>query len=219
MSNRTQRDNNESIAFVSSAIKDSQEIIKGIDLKLNIVLIFLIIPFTNLGNIYNTISSTFLHYKENYIIILSLTGITFVFGISWIMAFISTAKGIVAIDNPKDHITKQMQLEGVFYSGGLYKTKFIDIFHNRKNLKSNNTFEQHVRKYPNTKSSIKNELIFEHMKVAYIRTMKLLRQKWAYIFVSIWIALGGILWIFVLTTKSKFSLSSPDIINSFNIIS
>lgn len=192
MSNE-ENDNKEMIiSFIANAINDTQEIIRAIDTKISILLLFLVIPFTHLGKIYQTVSKL-LSSQHLQIINIGLWLMVFLFILCWLFSFLIAIRAIIAIDNPARHINRDKKLFGIFYSGGLYNLCLCDTLRNRL-VVSSASFEVHKEKYPTTFEEIKAELIFEHMKVSYIRDIKMFRQKWAYLLAIVWFIIGGILW-------------------------
>ncbi|WP_222834702.1 hypothetical protein, partial [Geobacter metallireducens] len=108
---------------------------------------------------------------------------------TWFAAFVAAMRSVMAIHNPKSHVTFTDCPIGTFYNDGLYDLGLRDAFINR-DISSKVRLEDYVKKLPDTIDAIKQELVFEQMKLAYIRDMKEVRLKWAYILVMAWLVCG-----------------------------
>jgi hypothetical protein len=111
------------------------------------------------------------------------------FFVTWLGAFVVAIRSVMAIHNPKSHVTLTDCPNGTFYNGGLYDLRFCDAFIS-KDITSKISLVDYVKTLPDTIDSIKQELVFEQMKLAYIRDMKALRLKWAYVLVMVWLVCG-----------------------------
>lgn len=173
------------INFIYNTILDTQATIKAIDVKLGALIAGLLLPLSFLGRIWahiNNVSSS----------VSPFLGCTLglVYFIVWFISIFLLIKTLSAIDNPTFHIKNDCQANGVFYSGGLYSLKVHDLFGKRKTLKSNINITDFISNYPENDSDIVKELSFEHMKLIYIRDIKLYRLKAALISIFIWVFIG-----------------------------
>jgi hypothetical protein len=202
------KEKNENVlTFMYQSISDTQATIKSIDTKLGFILILNIIPITNVGKIYSGLF-LILSTNDGCIIQILKAVIIVMCAILWLLACICTYRGIAAIDNPLSHIkAMNKQTKGTFYSGGLYNRNLIDAVFNRSSIVSEKAFAEYCKDMPSTKIEIFEELIFEKMKLAYIRDMKLIRQLWAFRFTVCWVIMGLIIYAIkvknVLCTVSK----------------
>lgn len=182
-----------SLTYLYSSIADIQGVIRAIDTKLNYLLVILVIPLTKLNGIYciATIANkkAFSYHVLDYLIVLILI----IFVLSWLFAFVLAMRGIIGIDNPVNHVSGTSP-KGTFYGGNLYKVTFPDTLINR-NIKSLCELEKHLSTIPSDIDSIRKELVFEQMKLIYIRTIKMARQHYAFIYGAIWIVCGGVIWL------------------------
>ena len=180
--------NDKILAFLYASITDIQSAIRVSDTKAAVVMGILILAFTNSGKIYLNFSK--LHQAvycgpgqwQLWVLIMLFIG-------TWLAAFIAAMRSVIAIHNPKPHVTFTDSPIGTFYNGGLYDLGFCDAFINR-NITSKVSLEDYTKKLPDTIDAIKQELVFEQMKLAYIRDMKAVRLKWAYILVMAWLVCG-----------------------------
>jgi hypothetical protein len=182
-----------SLSYLYSSITDIQCVIRAIDTKLNYLLAILVIPLTKLNSIYRIAiianRKAFMYHYLGYL----LVSILLVFVLSWLFAFVLAIRGIIGIDNPVNHISGTKP-KGTFYGGYLYKVSFFDTLINR-NIQSACKLEEHLPTIPAVTDAIRDELVFEQMKLIYIRTIKMSRQYYGFIFGSIWIVSGGVIWV------------------------
>lgn len=178
------------LTFLYASITDKQSAIRVNDTKAAVVMGILVLTLSNTGKIYLNFSK--LHKTvecgsgqwQLWVLIM-------LFCVAWLAAFIASIRAIMAIHNPSSRITATSRPQGTFYNGGLYDLRFVDGFVARE-MTSKVSLEDHIKKLPDSVEAIKQELVFEQMKLAYIRDMKAVRLKWAYIFVLVWLACGFI---------------------------
>lgn len=185
--------------FLYSAIIDAQGVIRAADSKIGLLLIMLAIPFTKLGVIY--VKCMTLLNTENRCLAECSSVLVFIFGCLWLLSFLIAMKAIIAIDDPSRHIDGTKP-SGIFYSGGLFAPTFLDAFLNRP-IMAKMQLQQQMNKVPTTLDDVHKELIFEHAKLVYIRSMKLNRLKYAFIFGVAWVLVGGALWLISLKMSSQ----------------
>ena len=185
---------NPSIPFLYAAITDTQNTIRSLDTKTNYMLVILTIPILKLGQIFSVASKTYSLALSAFPCgawIFWLMPLLFV--TLWILAFLAAFQAISAIDNPQLHIEGD-QPEGSFYCGNLFSFGVIDILFKRR-TPSKVQFHVHRKHSPEAENVIRDELLFEQMKLVYIRALKMHRSLWAYRFCKSWLAVGFILWI------------------------
>jgi hypothetical protein len=177
-------ENNIKIEFLKSSIADSQGTIRAIDTKLQVMFGFLLLPIPLLGTILTYINEliaipskhivTFLNYPFAISLIIS-------FIVTWTGSLLIVFAGLNSIGNPFNHVENDTKANGSFYLGNLFKIKFYHALF-RFNLKSLKKSSEVIAVLPATETQIINELIFEQMKVAFIRDLKMFRQKAALFF-------------------------------------
>jgi hypothetical protein len=180
----------ELIDFQYQSISDNQDTIRAIDSKLGVIFILLIIPITKIGEIVNHIGKiSQLSCCEWIVIIL--------FILFWVISFICAIRGIAAIGNPAEHIQLDNSVvSGCFYTPKLYNFKFLDSILNSKAI-SNKKFTECLSENYLDNEDILKELIFEKMKIAYIRDLKIKRLNFSLLTLLIWLFIGIILKLFV----------------------
>ena len=182
--------NDKILAFLYASITDIQSSIRVNDTKAAVVIGILVIALSNTGKIYLNFSK--LHESlycgpsqwQLWLLII-------LFLLTWLTSFIAAIRAVIAIHNPSSHVSATNHPSGTFYNGGLYDLGFGDAFVSR-NVTSKVNLENYTNKLPDSIEAIKQELVFEQMKLAYIRDTKAVRLKWAYIFVLVWLASGFI---------------------------
>ncbi len=183
------------IDFIAAAINDTQNTIRATDVKIAALLTAMLLPLSLLG----TIWAHFLHLSSvlsSYFAVVS--GVLFF--LTWIISIIALIKTISAIDNPATHIVNSGNFKGSFYGGGLYSFSFIDTFLNREIIKAKKDVASFSKDYPDTKDGFIEELTFEHIKLIYIREIKLFRLSIAIKAAQLWFLVG--LAIYVLSKMS-----------------
>jgi hypothetical protein len=171
--------------FIAAAILDTQATIRAIDVKIATLLVAILAPFANISRIFAHLGNIG-NQSPRYIFL----SIVVVFLILWILALVALVRAIGAIDNPSQHIINSDKITGAFYAGGLYSLKILDVFMNRKIVKSSTDPRSFAARIPNNVEGIEQELIFELMKIAYIRDIKLNRLNWGLRFSLLWFTLG-----------------------------
>lgn len=158
------------IEFIYDSIHDIQSTIRAIDTKVAALLVILSIPLTNVGTIINDLNKFLSKDYGVFKWILILT-----FAVSWVVSLIAAARAISAIDKPSNHVVNSKKLRNTYYGGGLYKMEFLDVFFNRDSLKAFKDVDSYYDDFPEQDLDIAKELIFEQMKLVYIRDIKICR--------------------------------------------
>ena len=182
--------NEQKVNFQYNSLIDIQNTIRSIDIKISFLLLIILFPLSNLESFIKTMINLYptnLCYKILYFCYF------FLFSLSWVLSFICSIKSLVAIDNPTNHIIDNKKYKGLFYIPNLYSINFFDSIMNRDSIKSLSSIENENKKLPEDFSELSKELTFEQMKLAYIRDIKIIRQKWAFNFALFWILLGALL--------------------------
>lgn len=182
-------------SYLYASIADIQGTIRALDTKAGFVFVVLSIPFSNLGKFYGTCHSFASSSISNPYIFYPAIVLIAIFLLSWAAAFVSTIRAIVSIDNPSDHIVNSNDLSGSFYCGGLFDLGLIDSLINRESIRAGKDVNKHFDSLPTSPESIIKELSFEQIKLAYIRDIKSIRQKWAYKFTATWLLSGFMIYI------------------------
>lgn len=168
--------------FIIAAIEDCQATIRATDVKVGALLTGLLLPFSQISHIWKFLAQLS-EIIENQMI-------TYVFFLLWFIAICVLVRTISAIDNPANHIINENICKGAFYGGGLYHFSFVDSLLNREIIKANKDVTSFTMSYPESSDAIDLELSFEHMKLIYIREIKLHRLNYALIIAAFWFVFG-----------------------------
>lgn len=157
-------------AFIAKSIDDIQLTVRAIDVKIGALLAGIIVPFSSFGRIW----AHFHHIRSvlPWEIGLILWAIFF---LMWFCTIFILVRGLSAIDNPALHIVNAGKYTGSFYGGGLYTFGFLDAMLNRSIVKASKDVSTFSADLPNSKDEISDELVFEQLKLIYIRDIKLFR--------------------------------------------
>jgi len=188
------------ISFLSNSIEDIQNTIRAIDAKIGFLIAILMIPLAYLSNIINLIISI-IQRDSSCILLIFIYFCIVLFIITWLLAILSSIIAITAIANPRKQIDKGEKCKGSFYAGGLFQLTIMDLFFYRKSKKSSISLTNQVLSLPRNKTEIVKELTFEQMKLAYIRDIKILRQRWAFRFSLMTYSVGLLLMLFARITS------------------
>lgn len=165
-----------------AAIQDCQATIRATDVKVGALLTGLLLPFSKISQIWN--------YLEQLSRLIEHNVVTYLFFILWFLAIYSLVRTISAIDNPLNHIVNNSNCKGTFYGGKLYRFGVVDTLLNREKIKADKDIASFAATYPDTSDGIELELSFEHMKLIYIREIKLHRLNFSLRLSAIWFAVG-----------------------------
>lgn len=173
------------LQFAYSAIADCQSTIRAIEVKLGALLTAAFLPL----GIIDKIWAVFLSFTVKFDTYIATCAIVLFF-ISWFLIVVALIRTLAAIDNPKNHVTMSSHQSGVFYCGGEYKFTWLDILFNRQLACSRSQVSEVANRYPKSDENIIDELAFEHLKLVYIRDVKLFRLKHCFYGVLVWGTLG-----------------------------
>jgi len=176
--------------FLYASINDAQSTIRAVDFKVSVLMLVLTIPLTQIPSIFLTIYTLTTSLCDAWLVVAVL--LVGLFLATWLFSLTASLKSIIAIDNPVSHI-KGGPKEGSFYSAALFRTGFIDSVWNRC-LQSKRSVQEHHDAMPSDDDALVMELTFEQMKLVYIRSVKLERQKYAFISAAIWFVSGAAIW-------------------------
>jgi len=178
----------EKINFILNAINDTQNVIRAVDSKIQILFAILAIPTLNIGEIIPAAKSLWnsdCYSFPKQALVMAFYGI-------WILAVYIAFKCLSGIGSPIGHIKGNKPLTGTFYLGDQFNFSFQNCFRNGRVI-SKNSIDEIITRIPKTKQEILDELTFELTKVVYIRDLKIYRQRWVFRITLIWIIFGGLM--------------------------
>jgi len=173
------------VQFLYQSIQDIQNTIKSIDNKIFGVLVILVLPFSLLEEFYEIFAS---NINSNSCIGYSLVGL---FVLSWLSSLFFSFRAILAIGNPNKHI-RNSNGKGYFYGANLFdlKRKSFSFRH----VQSKKDLDDYLAEIKSDWDII-SELVFEQMKLVYIRDVKMKIHKLAFFTLSTTIVTGLLSWI------------------------
>ncbi|HEX8288742.1 MAG TPA: hypothetical protein VF556_12130 [Pyrinomonadaceae bacterium] len=193
---------NKRFEFLNASITDIQNVIRAVDTKVGFLLVFQGIPISGLSKIYSVLYALFFRYELTWWKFIVFIYIC-LFITSWALSFLTAVRVLTSIHNPKDHIKDAPNNHGSFFVGGLFKLSPKELFITRKSLKSSIGFTDFANNSPQDLEQVISVLIFEQMKLAYIRDIKIFRQNWAFIFTVVWLLIGFVGQMTFLITKTN----------------
>ena len=177
---------NPKLEFLYRSLEDTQGTIRALDVKLGAILLVLIVPMGELDGIYEKVSTLVISSSLWSV----LVGI---FCVCWSGAVWTVFAGLVAIGDARATISGSIP-EGTFFGGGYFDFCWKDAFFNWEK-KSNQRLKEAGGDIPNDDSAICEELIFEKMKLAYIRGIKIKRAQFGAVLALVFIFIGAAIWI------------------------
>jgi hypothetical protein len=171
--------------FLYQSITDTQATIKAIDVKLGFLFVLAFTPLTLLSAI-----SPGINYLWNFDLLFRvLIVINF---ISWFLSLIYLFFSLTSISNPNNHISGPRP-PGLFYGKNLFKTESSNLFSTIK-ITCNHTVDNILSTLPSGNKIIE-ELIYEKIKITYIREIKISYYVRSTKLIFIWLCLGLALYI------------------------
>jgi len=174
------------LEFLASAVAEAQATIRALDVKLAALLVATLAPAPLLPSIALCFSGI---YKTWSGIIVGSALI--IFCGTWALAVTCFAMALGAIHNPAAHVKNEKSYSGSLFSPGLYRFAPLDAIKNRKTVISELEPSEHLQRLPSREDEIESELSFEHLKLIYIRDLKIFRLRWGYRFSALTIFLGA----------------------------
>ena len=179
------------LEFLYSAIQDTQQNIRAIDFKIGALLAGCIVPFPKIREIFEFLVESGSMWNH------ALAAMLFV---TWLLIVFILLAALSAIDNPSKHIPDYMNQKGLYFNAGLFKFNLCNILYRSKNFSSKST-EDYKNAIEHSDFDITKELAYEHLKLVYIRDLKIFRLRYATGLIFILIFIGSITFISLPTTK------------------
>jgi hypothetical protein len=172
-------------AFISwglESIKDIQGTIRAVDAKIGILLAALAFPLKDVAERYIAAHSSGISFAS---VFFTLAIISYGIGI---LLSVLTLSGIGGSHN---HATGTGHFN-TFYAAAMFRLNFIDALFRRREIRSSMSVEKFVDEIPKTCDRMLLDIAAEIMQLAYIRDLKILRQRYAFLFTGIAFLLGFI---------------------------
>ena len=167
--------------FLYASIADTQGTIRSIDIRAGFLFIILFMPLS----IFDKISAIHAHSGVNPPFMVA--GMVVVL-VAWTAALCAIFRCILGVDNPTSHVFGT-NAAGSFYSGDLFSLGILDVFMNLR-VTSSRSIDEEKARLPKNDDEIQTELVFERMKLAYIRAVKMKRFMSATWLTFFWLVLS-----------------------------
>lgn len=177
------------IDFLYASISDIQSTIRALDAKVLTILVLIILPMSQIG----LLTTTFEKLRYCYCIFGSCLAILFI--ISWLISFTFFILSVLSIDNPAKKVNDDIGVQGLFYGSNIHRKRCLKDLLCFNFESSPFKLSEHAKRMQNI--DVEKELIYEQMKLVYIRDMKIRRQKITIISISLTICIGVVSWIIV----------------------
>jgi hypothetical protein len=177
-----QTDEGAVIAWCLEAVKDIQATIRAIDTKMGILLAALVLPLKDVAERFAAMHSAGGNVAAAIVIFAT---------ISYVLAIFVAIATLSGIGTAHVHVDGTPQLN-TFYAGGLFKFNAFDAFFRRKAVRSSLSVAEFAEAVPKTCEQMTLDLSAEIMTLAYIRDLKVLRQRLAFAFTAGAFVLGAV---------------------------
>lgn len=171
--------------FLYQSITDTQATIKAIDVKLGFLFVLAFMPLTLLSTITPCISNLWkLGLLFKIILIVNFT--------AWFLSLIYLFFSLTSISDPNNHISGPRPA-GLFYGKNLFKSESCNLFTTIR-ITCNHTVDNLFSALPSG-DEITRELIYEKIKITYIREIKISYYARSTKLILTWLCLGLMLYI------------------------
>lgn len=177
--------------FLHSAIQDTQQNIRALDFKIGALLAGSIVPFPQIREIFKFLVANEFWWQH------AIAAIIFVI---WLAIVLILLLALSAIDNPAKHIKDNTNQKGLYFGSELFKFKLLNIFLRTKNF-SKKSVQDYKNEIDDSSLDISQELAYEHLKLIYIRDLKIYRLRHAIVFIFVLIIVGSISFLSTPNTK------------------
>ncbi len=169
------------INFCYQSISDIQATIRAIDAKIGFLMVIIFIPIAAIKEITSIYAS--IANNSQCLMILMWT-----VALAWAATIIVLFRALWSIKNPSNGVTGN-NATGVFFNSSHYKMSAIDCVFNFP-IKSSIDLNTAIANIPKDENSLLKELVFEKMKLEYIRDIKIRRCSTSSMLILFWITIG-----------------------------
>lgn len=189
---------NDRATFLAGSLADMQATIRAVDVKVAALIVCLLAPLQNIHRVFkHLIYFTEWSIRWPAILVVGL------FLITWIAAFVALVRAIAATGNPASHIRGAQGANGAYFLPAQYNFSRLHVIRDPRKLLSRESLADVQNNLP-TDADVEAALVFEQMKLAYIRDLKLFRLDWGLRLSLLWLLLGLLIY-----TGSKFVVTEP----------
>lgn len=152
--------------FLTQAINDVQSTIRAIDVKIGFLFVLVFLPSTQAAPLkdYIQASGRTMGWEDTLLLIIMA---------AWVLSIYMLFMSVGAISNPSTKVTGPKP-SGIYHGSGLYEISFLDLFTNSR-VRSEKTVDELNGEISGKVDDLEKELIYELLKVSYVRDMKAAR--------------------------------------------
>lgn len=168
------------IEFLYQSITDTQATIRAVDVKIGFLFMVAFLPFTLVKDSVDIVLSL---WQSNYFTRMLI----FIAIMAWLASTVNLFLTLMLISNPEPAI-HGVKPSGLFFGGGLFSTKYSYLWL-RTRTHSLYTVSEVVEQLPDNELLI-SELVYEKMKLTYVRDVKFFRCRMSAGFMCVWLFLS-----------------------------
>jgi hypothetical protein len=177
---------NERSEFLLAALADKQSTIRAVDVKCGFLFFVIFYPIFRLEAVYG-MAATLVSRASCY-----LVPAIFVGGV-WLLSFLVLFRAISSIGNPAKRIDGAPKTN-TYFMPGIFDLGVWSAIVNPSCMSSRSVDEM-LKSAPLSDDDTQRELMFENMKLAYIRDLKTKRVNFCIGLIAVWLIAGSALWI------------------------
>ena len=170
-------------AFLIEAVKDIQGTIRAIDTKVGILLAVLAIPLP-------LVQSALRDFHARGAAVTPANVVGGLAFLAWVVAALVAIRALTGVGNASKHVRAELPPDDLFYAGGQFRLRWIDALITRDAPLSARSIEDYAAAVPTDADAVNLHLSFEVLSLAYIRDLKIYRQKIAFELTAVTIVLG-----------------------------
>lgn len=164
--------------FLTQAINDIQSTIRAIDVKIGFLFVLVFLPSTQAGPLKNYVQASSKAMGWEYTLLLIIM-------VAWLLSVYMLFMSVGAISNPSKKVAGARP-SGIYHGSGLYDISLLDLFTNSR-VKSDKTVDELNGEISVDIKFLEKELIYELLKVSYVRDMKAARFVACLRFTIFWV--------------------------------
>lgn len=178
--------------FLYASIEDTQQTIRAIDIKAEVLLLGMAIPLADAqGLVAGT--SGLLAQTSGYIHMLVLMLAAIIVPL-WVASFFFTLRVLQAVKLPHDLFPHTGGATGTFFAAGLYRLKALDVLLDRR-VKPCKRLRIEKLDSPVDEQRVRAELTCQQLKVGYICARKIAMFNWSVASLMIGVGTSFVLWL------------------------
>lgn len=162
----------ERVTLIGEALFDTQGTIRAVDTKVGILLAALAIPLPYVMQALST------HARTTHVDAGTVFGYLALF--AYVVAGFVAIRALTGTGNAAKHLSRANRPPDVFYLGSLYRLGWFDSAFNRRGNAAQRSLDEIVEAVPRDTEGLLRVLVDELMTIAYIRDIKLHRQRIAF---------------------------------------